>query len=171
MEPGVETFDDLWCGLQTQTPAAQCGDVVIRDRLRQWTYQFAVAADDHLQGIDFVIRGRDLLESTGRQIRLARLIGRSHPPRFAHHPLIMKPHDAGAGPARPAQKLSKSDGATGVRQLRRAGVAAAAVIGDAAHRIGLLRERGPLSATEAGSLLGDYLASRTTFSNPTPVHR
>ena len=59
-----------------------------------------------------MIRGEDLLASTGRQIRLARMLGRERPPEFLHHPLIMKSPD---------QKLSKSDRDTGVRDLRAAG--------------------------------------------------
>ena len=82
------------------------------DRLRNWTYQWAATIDDYLQGITHVIRGVDLLPSTGRQIRLARLAGRIEPARFRHHPLIMKT---------PGQKLSKSDRDTGVRDLRAAG--------------------------------------------------
>ena len=83
---------------------AAVGDVLIRDRLGNWTYQFAASVDDYRQGIDLVIRGEDLLPSTGRQIRLARLLGRAQPAAFHHHPLIMKSPD---------QKLSKSDGDTG----------------------------------------------------------
>jgi glutamyl-tRNA synthetase/glutamyl-Q tRNA(Asp) synthetase len=112
MDPGVERFDDGRLGPQQQDPAAQCGDVLIRDRLGNWTYQFAVSVDDVRQGIDLVIRGVDLLPSTGRQIRLARLLGRERPARFAHHSLIMKSPD---------QKLSKSDGDTGIRELRARG--------------------------------------------------
>ena len=109
MEPGVEQFCDELLGPLEQDPSEQCGDVLIRDRLGNWTYQFAVTVDDYLQGIDLVIRGVDLLRSTGRQIRLARLLGRERPAAFRHHPLIMKT----AG-----QKLSKSDGDTGIRDLR-----------------------------------------------------
>ena len=112
IEPGAETFDDLILGTQSQEPAAQCGDVVIRDRLGNWTYQFVAAVDDHRQGVDLVIRGRDLLASTGRQMRIARLLGRDTPAAFAHHALIMKSA---------TQKLSKSDRDTGVRDLRAAG--------------------------------------------------
>src|SRR5687767_6347533 len=39
------TFEDRWCGVQTQTPAAQCGDLLIRDRLGNWTYQFVATVD------------------------------------------------------------------------------------------------------------------------------
>jgi glutamyl-tRNA synthetase/glutamyl-Q tRNA(Asp) synthetase len=112
MDPGVELFVDRALGAQQQDPAAQCGDLLIRDRLGNWTYQFAVAVDDFRQSIDLVIRGVDLLSSTGRQIRLARLLGRETPAAFLHHALIMKSAD---------QKLSKSDGDTGIRDLRARG--------------------------------------------------
>jgi glutamyl/glutaminyl-tRNA synthetase len=115
-------FVDRWCGRQVQSPASQCGDLLIRDRRGHWTYQFAVTVDDHLQGVTDVIRGRDLLSSTGRQVLLGRLIGRAEPAVFAHHPLIMKS---------PAQKLSKSDADTGVRDLRTAGWSAADVLAEA----------------------------------------
>lgn len=111
--PGdVIHFEDRWCGPQVQVPAEQCGDLLIRDRLGNWTYQFVATVDDYLQGITDVIRGRDLLESTGRQILLGRMIGRVTPATFAHHALIMKSE---------TQKLSKSDGDTGIRDLRAAG--------------------------------------------------
>jgi glutamyl-Q tRNA(Asp) synthetase len=112
MDPGNEAFVDLRLGAQSQSPHLQCGDMLIRDRLGNWTYQFAVTSDDWRQGVDLVIRGVDLLPSTGRQIQLARLLGRGAPPAFFHHELIMKTPD---------QKLSKSDGDTGVRDLRARG--------------------------------------------------
>ena len=112
MDPGVERFVDERLGPQTQDPSEQCGDVLIRDRRGNWTYQLCVTIDDWEQGIDCVIRGEDLLASTGRQIRLARLLGRDRPPAFRHHPLIMKSA---------SQKLSKADGDSGIRELRRRG--------------------------------------------------
>ena len=112
IEPGIERFDDLLLGTQQQEPAAQCGDVLVRDRHGNWTYQFAVVVDDWRQGINLVVRGVDLLASTGRQIRLARLLGRERAPAFLHHPLIMKTAD---------RKLSKSDRDTGIRELRARG--------------------------------------------------
>jgi len=119
MAPGIEEFADARLGRQRQDPADQCGDVLVRDRHNNWTYQFAVVVDDWRQNIDHVIRGVDLLASTGRQIRIARLLGRAEPPTFFHHPLIMKTPD---------QKLSKSDGDTGVRDLRANGCSPADVI-------------------------------------------
>ena len=119
LDSTVERFEDRRLGSQEQRPSEQCGDVLVRDRDGNWTYQFAVVVDDWLQGVNLVIRGEDLLDSTGRQIQLARLVGRPQPPAFFHHALLMKTA---------AQKLSKSDGDTGVRDLRARGWSAAAVI-------------------------------------------
>ena len=98
--------------------------------------------DDHRQGIDLVVRGRDLLASTGRQQRLARLLGRASPATFAHHPLIMKSA---------TQKLSKSDGDTGVRDLRGRGWQPAQLIGEAARLAGL-GTGAPISAADVAAL-------------------
>jgi glutamyl-Q tRNA(Asp) synthetase len=112
LAPTVERFVDLRHGPQAQRPSEQCGDLLVRDRDGNWTYQFAATVDDLVQGVTLVIRGDDLLASTGRQIQLARLLGRDEPPEFLHHALIMKSPD---------QKLSKSDGDTGIRELRARG--------------------------------------------------
>lgn len=126
--PEPERFDDLRLGAQTQDPARQCGDLLARDRQGNFTYQFAVVVDDLDQGIDIIIRGEDLLASTGRQFRLARLLGRAEPPRVLHHPLIRHPD---------GRKLSKSAGDTGIRELRASGIAAHDVLARAAALGGL----------------------------------
>ena len=112
MDSSIEHFVDIRLGPQQQRPSDQCGDMLVRDRHGNWTYQFAVVVDDWHQGINLVVRGEDLLDSTGRQIQLARLLGRPQPPEFLHHELLMKSA---------TQKLSKSDGDTGVRDLRAKG--------------------------------------------------
>ena len=145
LEPSVERFVDLRHGLQEQRPHEQCGDLLVRDRESNWTYQFAATVDDFEQGITLVVRGDDLLASTGRQIQLARLLGRREPPVFLHHVLIMK----GSG-----QKLSKSDSDTGVRDLRARGWTAPRVIGHAAFLAGLITEARDLRAEEVSSIMG-----------------
>lgn len=119
------------------------GDLLIRDRLGNWTYQWAATTDDTLQQITLVIRGADLLDSTSRQIYLARLLGRETPPEFFHHPLVMKSA---------TQKVSKSDGDTGIRDLRAAGWSAERVIGYAAAVVGLQTAAQPLDATDVSRL-------------------
>jgi glutamyl-Q tRNA(Asp) synthetase len=119
LEPTIERFDDWRHGPVEQRPSEQCGDLLVRDRAGNWTYQFAAVVDDWMQGVTLVVRGDDLLDSTGRQIQLAQLLGRTDPPAFLHHPLIMKT---------PTQKLSKCDGDTGVRELRAKGWSAEEVL-------------------------------------------
>jgi len=112
LDDTIERFEDLKLGWQEQQPSMQCGDLLAKDRDGNWTYQFAVVVDDWTQNVNCVVRGEDLLDSTGRQIQLARLLGRADPPAFLHHPLLMKSA---------TQKLSKSDRDTGVRDLRARG--------------------------------------------------
>jgi glutamyl/glutaminyl-tRNA synthetase len=146
-----QQFDDLRLGAITQIPARQCGDLLVRDRDGQWTYQYAVTVDDLDQGIDVIIRGEDLLPSTGRQLQLASLIGRVKAPRFLHHALIRHPE---------GEKLSKSRGDTGVREMRAQGASAAHVIGAALYAGGLI----PVSAPVEVASLAPLLQSRAIES-------
>ena len=144
IDPGVEHFDDLLLGPQAQAPSEQSGDLLLRDRHGLWTYQFAATTDDLVQGVTHVIRGDDLLESTGRQIRLARLLGRDEAPVFLHHPLIMKS---------PVQKVSKSDADTGIRELRAGGWSPGRVLGYTAALAGLIPSETPLNVASLAELV------------------
>ena len=144
LAPSIERFEDLRHGPQEQRPFEQSGDLLARDRHGHWTYQFAATVDDFRQGVTLVIRGDDLLPSIGRQIQLARLLGRADPPRFMHHALIMKSA---------TQKLSKSDRDTGVRDLRTDGWSAAGVIGHAAALAGLIAKPRPLRVEDLPGLV------------------
>jgi glutamyl-tRNA synthetase len=75
------------------------------------TYQFAVVADDHAQGVTIVIRGNDLLPSTPKQVLLYQALGWD-PPDFAHLPMIL---------GTDKQKLSKRHGATSLLAYRAMG--------------------------------------------------
>jgi len=143
MDAGEEAFEDAMLGTVRQEPARQCGDILVRDRLGNWTYQFAVTVDDLVENITLVIRGEDLLGSTARQIRLARLLGRDTPPIFLHHPLV---HGADG------EKLSKSNQDTGICELRDAGVPPEDVIGRAAAAVGLIDRPRPIVAHQVASL-------------------
>jgi glutamyl-Q tRNA(Asp) synthetase len=139
----VVTFTDLVHGFCQQTPSQQCGDILIRDRLGQWTYQFNVVVDDIQQRIDVVIRGDDLLPSTGRQLMLRRMLGASDDVSFLHHPLVFRPD---------GKKLSKSDGDTGIADLRADGWTAERVLGTAAWLGGLQDSPTPLEAAALATL-------------------
>jgi len=132
-------FDDGLVGPQRQVPAEQCGDLLARDRDGNWTYQFAVTVDDLEQGVDVVVRGEDLLDSTGRQIQLAERLGRPTPARFLHHPLVYRADGA---------KLSKATGDTAIDELRRAGWSAERALGAAATAVGWIDGERPLDIAE-----------------------
>ena len=109
-------------GTVTADPAAW-GDIVIARKETPTSYHLAVVIDDALQGITEVVRGQDLFWSTSVHRLLQQLLELSQP-AYRHHRLIC---DA-AG-----QKLSKSTEATGLRELRAAGVTPAEV----RRRVGL----------------------------------
>ena len=144
LESGKVEFIDARLGIQQQTPGEQCGDLQAMDRLGNWTYQFAVTVDDYLQGVNLVIRGEDLLPSTGRQIMLSRLLGRAVPPVFLHHPLIFKSS---------GEKLSKANRDTGIRDLRSRGESPELVLGRAAHFAKLIDTVREVSQAEVQFLL------------------
>jgi glutamyl-tRNA synthetase/glutamyl-Q tRNA(Asp) synthetase len=138
-----EVVTDLRLGVLRQRPATQCGDLLARDRHGNWSYQFAVVVDDLTHGIDVVIRGEDLLESCGRQQQLGRLLGRAHPPHWLHHPLIYRAD---------GRKLSKALGDTALATRRAAGASPAALLGEAAHAVGLWPADTPLPVDAVPSL-------------------
>lgn len=133
-------FEDLCIGEQVQVPLQQCGDLLVKDRDGQWTYNYAVAVDDVEEKISLIIRGQDILPSTGRQIILRENLGVRSQPYYFHHPLIM---------ADAEKKLSKRDRATSIGQLRSSGLSAEEVIGKAALLVGLQKEYQPIRAQDA----------------------
>lgn len=93
-------FIDLVQGPVRQHPARECGDFVIRRADGLIAYQLAVVVDDAASGISEVVRGADLIESTGRQILVYRALELPEP-QYAHLPLITDEQ---------GRKLSKSEG-------------------------------------------------------------
>jgi glutamyl-Q tRNA(Asp) synthetase len=88
------------------------GDVILARKETPTSYHLSVVIDDALQGVSEVVRGRDLFHATSVHVLLQRLLGLPRPV-YRHHRLVMD--DAG-------HKLSKSTQATGLRELRAAGV-------------------------------------------------
>jgi glutamyl-Q tRNA(Asp) synthetase len=109
-------FHDRVQGLREQALDREVGDFVLYRADGLFAYQLAVVVDDAAQGVTDVVRGADLLDSTGRQIHLQQLLGYATP-RYLHIPVAV---DA-AG-----EKLSKLTGARPLdvsrpeRELRRA---------------------------------------------------
>lgn len=84
------SFSDGVFGNFSLNLARDCGDIILRRSDGIFAYQLAVVVDDGLMGINQVVRGRDLIESTPIQIYLHRLLGFT-PPKFYHVPLLLAP--------------------------------------------------------------------------------
>jgi glutamyl-Q tRNA(Asp) synthetase len=109
-------------GLVVGDPLAW-GDVILARKETPTSYHLSVVVDDALQSVSEVVRGQDLFQATSVHVLLQHLLGLPRP-IYRHHGLVMD--DAG-------HKLSKSSQATGLRELRAAGVAPAEI----RRRVGL----------------------------------
>ena len=101
IEDREESFIDRLRGPCAQNPARQCGDFVVLRADGLFAYQLVVVIDDADDGITDIVRGVDLLSSTGRQVQLQRRLG-LEPPRYLHIPVLNDKR---------GYKLSKQNGA------------------------------------------------------------
>lgn len=109
----VVDFHDGRLGPQRQAAGADLGDFIVWRRDGFAAYELAVVVDDAAMNITEVVRGEDLLPSTGQQLLLYGALDHA-PPAFFHAALL---RDA-AG-----RRLAKRDAARSLRALREAGVA------------------------------------------------
>jgi glutamyl-Q tRNA(Asp) synthetase len=81
-------IEDRLQGRYCQNLAHELGDFVIRRADGIVAYQLATVLDDHDQGVNEVVRGSDLLDSTPRQVFLQRLLGLDTP-SYLHLPIAV----------------------------------------------------------------------------------
>ena len=101
-------FEDRLLGSQTFRAGQDFGDFVVMRRDGVPGYQLACAVDDAAMGITEVVRGRDLLRSTARQLLLLRALNLPEP-AYAHCELVLNED---------GQRLAKRDAARSIRHLR-----------------------------------------------------
>jgi glutamyl-Q tRNA(Asp) synthetase len=110
-------FVDRVQGEAHQNLERDVGDVVLLRADGQYAYQLAVVVDDAAQGINAVVRGVDLLDSTVRQMWLQQCLGLPTP-SYAHLPVVVN----AAG-----EKLSKQTRAAAIDPADGSAVLAAAM--------------------------------------------
>lgn len=137
-------FADGLCGPQRENLRRTCGDFILRRADGVFAYQLAVVADDIRMGITQVVRGRDLLSSTARQLWLYELL-EAPPPQFIHVPLLLAPD---------GRRLSKRERDLDMDALRRR-FAPEELLGQLAFLAALTDSPAPVSARE---LLGADLS-------------
>jgi glutamyl-tRNA synthetase len=108
---------------------AEMTEFVVRKKDGYPAYQLTSVIDDLYFGVDFAVRGDDLLASTAAQRWLAGELGfdEFRRIRFYHHLLLM---ESGG------EKMSKSAEATSVRYLRRQGLKRAEIYSMILQRLG-----------------------------------
>ena len=126
VEPQTLILNDEVLGNVTLNPA-DTGDFVVRRADGEWAYQLAVVVDDIAMKITHVLRGDDLLPSTGAQLLLYRALG-AKPPAFAHVPLLLGVDGT---------RLAKRKGSLTLSALEEAGVRPERVVGLLAFTLGL----------------------------------
>ena len=89
-------WDDRIQGMQSMAREA-VGDVTVLRADGHWAYHLAVVVDDAEQGITDVVRGADLLSSTGAHVALQQALN-VVTPHYAHVPVMQNNQ---------GQKLSK----------------------------------------------------------------
>ena len=104
-------FIDQNVGLVKRIAGVDFGDFVVWRRDNLAAYELAVVVDDHHMGIGEVVRGKDLLTSTARQLLLYEALG-WEPPQFFHTNLIVGPD---------SKRLAKRTNGLMIRELRRKG--------------------------------------------------
>ena len=95
------SFRDRVQGEVTVDLRRETGDFIVRRADRAYAYHLAAAVDDGALGVTEIVRGADLLASTGPQVHLQRALGLPEP-AYAHVPVSVDASGA---------KLAKSSGA------------------------------------------------------------
>lgn len=88
------------------------GDIVLARREVRASYHLSVTVDDAIQGVTLVTRGEDLFHATHVH-RLLQALLDLPVPDYHHHGLLLNER---------GERLSKRDGATGIRTLREQGL-------------------------------------------------
>lgn len=110
------------------------GDFILQRSDGVISYQLAVSVDDAMMGVNLVVRGRDILSSTPRQIFLFEQFGYCIP-QYGHVGLLLD----GAG-----ERLSKRHGSLSIKSLRASGLKPGELVGKLAFLAGLLDESRPI---------------------------
>lgn len=135
---GIINFIDRTYNEASECLATDCGDFLIQRSDGVFAYQLVVTVDDEHMGVTEVVRGRDLLGSSARQIYLQNLLGYRHP-CYAHVPLLAAPD---------GRRLSKRDRDCDMGELAARFGTPEKLLGNLAHIAGIAPDPSPRSASQ-----------------------
>ena len=131
------SFTDLHYGPYSENLAKETGDFIIRRSDGLFGYQLAAVVDDALSGVNEIVRGRDILASTPRQIHMLKTLG-FPVPRYSHIPLLMDSE---------GRRLAKRDKDLSLDELSKR-YTAKEILGMLAYACGVIPEWKPASLEE-----------------------
>ena len=129
-------FTDRWQGVQHIHLEGELDDYVLRRGDGMYAYNLAVVLDDIAMGITEVIRGDDLLDTTGQQIYLYKTLQQClhskniKVPSYGHAPLLIDSE---------GHRLSKRQKSITIRELRDNQWSANRILGELAIAGGLVK--------------------------------
>jgi len=133
----VVSFEDGHFGPVSEHLSLDCGDYIIRRSDGLFGYQLAVVIDDALSGVTEIVRGRDILFSTPRQMHLQRTLGFAAP-QYAHIPLLLDCN---------GRRLAKRDKDLDLTALSKV-MTPEQILGMLAHSAGIIPENRPAGLAE-----------------------
>lgn len=105
-------FQDILKGEMQISLAEKMKNFVLKRKDGMPAYQISSLSDDLKYGINLIVRGEDLIDSTAAQLFLAQLVGRNEfiNAHFLHHSLLYEKDQV--------RKMSKSNNSLSIKSLR-----------------------------------------------------
>jgi glutamyl-tRNA synthetase len=154
-EGEVVTFVDRVVGEFT----GAVDDFVVRRADGTPAYNVVVVVDDHEEGIGEVVRGDDLLDTTPRQVLVARML-EIPVPAFAHVPLVLGPD---------GERLAKRHGSVTLADQEAAGRSPAEVLGWLGSSLGLCDPGQPVAPADLLARFDPEAIPRIPWTLPPPL--
>lgn len=157
------TVQDRLRGERIVDLEVELGDPVLYRRDGMFGYQLATVVDDHLMGVDHVVRAHDLLCDAALQATLSAALGAVEP-AWLHLPLVVDSQ---------GERLSKRRGDWTLETIRERGGSAARIRGWAAHQLGITTTPDDLTldAFVAGVARTSSLRAEDIILHPADVNR
>jgi glutamyl-tRNA synthetase len=125
----IEWQDEV-LGFRSHALESIGGDFIVARSGGAWSYQLAVVVDDAAMGVTQVVRGRDLADSTPRQIMIQEALSLPRP-KYFHLGLVL---------GLDGKRLAKRDQAVKIGHYREIGMSPESLLGILARSLGIETE-------------------------------
>jgi len=155
-------FSDTVYGTFSLMPSDFGGDFAVKRSDGVISYQLAVAVDDALMGVNQVVRGRDILYSTPKQMLIQKFLGLERLCEYIHIPLLLDPL---------GERLAKRHASLSLQYLRKEGVRPERIIGFLCHLAGITETFQTLNVRDLIGFLSPSLLPKKDIQLPENYHK